>query len=350
MYGEKIQIEVKGINVPVGTPVKIKLVAETNNGHQEFDGIEAFEWTVSFKNNSSVQSPQFKIRLPWFDEAIEEYNYRENINRPLEEESKAFKTTFVVEKLNRFSIEVTYGTEQKLRTKDEHILIPTSYRRNYEELIGLFKKDDSAGSKTTKENYENYFISLNPELEKTVNEFVKFVEKLPVVYQEDPEAANQLNIIKERVEKDAKSLWVKAAEPFKREKFDDRPLYWARLKMQSQLKRLVVFKPDIDLNKSQIKKGSKLDRIITIFEENSRNYTGINFTGTRPGTKKVLITGFDPFILNPQKEGNVLQANPSGCVALYFAANNVPNCDIQMIIVPVRYADFDNSERKQGEE
>jgi pyrrolidone-carboxylate peptidase len=126
---------------------------------------------------------------------------------------------------------------------------------------------------------------------------------------------------------------------------DDRPLYWARLKMQVRLKQHYLFEKDIDFEKNIVKKGTELERIIQVFEEKSRNYDGINFSKTG-SKKKVLITGFDPFTLNQFKfkklGAKVNVQNPSGVSALFFHGKTIGNAFIQCSIVPVRYKDFDN--------
>jgi pyrrolidone-carboxylate peptidase len=77
------------------------------------------------------------------------------------------------------------------------------------------------------------------------------------------------------------------------------------------------------------------------FKEKSRNYTGIDFP---KAPKKVLITGFDPFILNSIKYrwADITTQNPSGIAVLYFHGKTIGNAFIQTAIVPVRYEDFDN--------
>ena len=105
-------------------------------------------------------------------------------------------------------------------------------------------------------------------------------------------------------------------------------------------------------------KNSKLAEVIQLFEEKSRNYTGIDFSKAPKGSKKVLITGFDPFILNqfnhPDNKSfsNILQSNPSGIVALALANSDKLGAFIQTMAVPVRYTDFDRSQdnaKGQGE-
>jgi hypothetical protein len=365
LYGEKIKIRVTGTQIKVHTPITIKLIAKSENENQKFEGIEKMVWKTKF-NKNIAETPYFQIPLNWFNESIEKYNYRKNKENLLEEDPKAYKTTLIKE-LPEFSIEVSYGKTQKLINKKEHTLIPTSYRRNYEELIGLFALDNS-GKKTSYKNYENDFISKNKEIEKIVTAFTKYIYEFPAdIYKYKkgletyfkPKEKKEFEIreLKKRIEKDATELWKKAVESFQEyrstKNYDDRPLYWARLKMQSQLKRLPIFKDDIDFDTSQVKKDTKLHEIITLFEEKSRNYTGINFGYTT--SKKILITGFDPFLLNsidhPNKEYyNILQSNPSGCVALWLAGNDreMKYCKVQTMIVPVRYSDFDSSDNPEN--
>ena len=93
-------------------------------------------------------------------------------------------------------------------------------------------------------------------------------------------------------------------------------------------------------------KNSKLAEVITLFEEKSRNYTGIDFSKAPKGSKKVLITGFDPFQLNQFKfsklGAKVNVQNPSGVSALNFHGKTIGNAYIQCTMIPVRYEDFDN--------
>lgn len=354
LYGEKVKIRVIGDQIKKPKLVTIKLIAKSENTNQKFAGIEKMVWEeLTFKGNIA-ETPYFKIPLNWFDESIEKYNYRA-YNDPLKvdlvKDPNAYTTTFE-KKLPEFSIQVNYDKIQEFVSKEEDRLIPNSYRRNYEEFIGLFNENHS-GTKTIDANYENYFINGNKKIKLLVKNFIQFIEEFP--NSDDKPAA--YSAIKERVETDATKLWQEAIIPFQESGgngiYDDRPLYWARLKMQSQLKRLPIFKDDLNFKTSQVIKGTKLDEIITLFEEKSRNYTGIDFASTT--SKKILIIGFDPFLLNSIEHNrykvncNIKQSNPSGCVALFLAGNQqkMKHCKVQTLIVPVRYSDFDNSEKQE---
>ena len=115
--------------------------------------------------------------------------------------------------------------------------------------------------------------------------------------------------------------------------------------MQVQLKRHPLFEKDIDFKKSTLNAKRQLSKIITLFEEKSRNYTGIDFSKAPKGSKKVLITGFDPFVINkfhPYTPGENDRQNPSGISVLNFHGKTIGNAYIQCSIIPVRYEDFDN--------
>ena len=119
---------------------------------------------------------------------------------------------------------------------------------------------------------------------------------------------------------------------------DDRPLYWSRIKFISLLKSLG----------RTSRFSSSLPHLINLFEEGSRNYTGINYSSVPKDCKKILITGFDPFLMNSKDypgKHNHRQSNPSGCVALALHNTYTPNRTgyIQSMIFPVRYSDFDGS-------
>jgi hypothetical protein len=212
------------------------------------------------------------------------------------------------------------------------------YERNYEEAIGY----DNFQSGTLR--YEDYFISLQSPIETIVNEFEQKLNNV------DLKSVNLFKEIKSLVKTKSKALWQAAYNYVQSHPTqpDDRPLYWARLKMAVIIKQHPYFLGDLDVN-SQIIAGSQLNEIITLFEENSRNYKGVDFSAAPAGAKKILITGFDPFFLNPSG-GNILQSNPSGCACLSLHAQNTFNNIgyVQGMIVPVRFRDFDSSKTDEG--
>jgi hypothetical protein len=318
VYGQKVRIKVKFTNYDnKGVFISI----ESNNKKCKFKP----KIPMMFVKNDEVLSEPFVLPINMYFDEIEEYgNYYTKVPNPQE-------------------LYVTVLSTTTFKTKEKHILKPYTYFRNYEESLGLVKSDNS-GTKDGIDNYENKFINYNTQIAQIVKAFLTFINDLPL-----DNIKNEQQIIDE-VTKQAKALWNSATNQVQNGKLDDRPLYWARNKMQTYLKRHPFFKNDIDFEKSLARTNTKLANIITIFEEQSRNYKGIDFSKAN-GKKKVLITGFDPFQLDPKYYGftstsvGIETFNPSGISAL--ALHNNPdlllsNILVQVCIFPVRYKDVDD--------
>lgn len=101
---------------------------------------------------------------------------------------------------------------------------------------------------------------------------------------------------------------------------DDRPLYWARLSMTRALQQ---YRP------------GPAGAAQTALDKASRGMTSDSF-GAGPA-KKVFVSGFDPFGLHQA----LLQGNPSGAAALRLDGTTVGDAQVQAVIFPVRYDDFD---------
>lgn len=116
---------------------------------------------------------------------------------------------------------------------------------------------------------------------------------------------------------------------------DDRPLYWARLAMTRIIRQ---WEPSFRL--------SDADRtgIITAFEDASRGTTDISF-GPPSATKRILISGFDPFGFESATYGGTAAANPSAAAALALDATTLHHgsvdARVESVVFPVRFADFD---------
>ena len=107
-------------------------------------------------------------------------------------------------------------------------------------------------------------------------------------------------------------LWQAACAEVRGGHFDDRALYWARLKLRRRLLRMPG--------------ALSAERL-------SRGFDG-GFAGAE---RRVLITGFDPFHL----DRNIQQSNPSGLIALALDNTTLVGTRIRTAILPVRFADFD---------
>ena len=112
---------------------------------------------------------------------------------------------------------------------------------------------------------------------------------------------------------DAALLWRHAVADVQGGYFDDRPLYWARLKLRRLLRSRG--EPTADA------------------EGRSRGFANL-FARDEPS---VLLTGFDPFHL----DRNIAQSNPSGLAALALDNTVVAGTRVRTAILPVRFADFD---------
>ncbi len=105
---------------------------------------------------------------------------------------------------------------------------------------------------------------------------------------------------------------------------DDRPLYWARLKMAVALKRHPYY----------LKSSADRDAAVRALEKASRGY-GAEYVS---GGRKVLVLGFDPYALSP----DVTRKNVAGVVALALHNQTVGGTDkLFSAVLPVRYRDFD---------
>ena len=129
----------------------------------------------------------------------------------------------------------------------------------------------------------------------------------------------------------SQNMWLKAKRQITQSNsFDDRPLYWTRL-LSSKILRETT--PSFKVTQSQ--KTALLD----ILEQGSRGRKELSYTqGTM---KKILLTGFDPFLLDK----NIDQSNPSGVAALLMDGQiiqyNGITAEINTVMIPVRYEDFD---------
>lgn len=132
----------------------------------------------------------------------------------------------------------------------------------------------------------------------------------------------------------AKKLWQTAVSDQKTDdaSFDDRSLYWARLKSRIVLKQSHTESRLTDEQRAILVKA---------FEHTSRGFSDINFSNSA-NTIKVLITGFDPFLL----DRNIEQSNPSGIAALWLDSQRIEykgkTIELETAMFPVRYQDFDD--------
>ncbi|MEU5280152.1 pyroglutamyl peptidase [Streptomyces asoensis] len=112
---------------------------------------------------------------------------------------------------------------------------------------------------------------------------------------------------------------------------DDRPLYWARLSMTSELR---AWEPAFTVDDGQ--RAALLDEL----ERASRGQDDVRLPRRATGLKRVLVTGFDPFTL----DRDIRISNPSGATALALDGTVIRTADgparVETVVFPVRWRDF----------
>jgi hypothetical protein len=115
------------------------------------------------------------------------------------------------------------------------------------------------------------------------------------------------------------------------DRYDDRPLYWARVSMTKALRQ---WKPPFEVTDLQ------RNALIRIFDYASRGISSVNF-GTGKSVTRVLISGFDTFLL----DDDIRHSNPSGANALQLDGRRFTTpagtIEIQSVVFPVNWTDFD---------
>jgi pyrrolidone-carboxylate peptidase len=139
-------------------------------------------------------------------------------------------------------------------------------------------------------------------------------------------------------EREGNALWkaavarAQSTKPLAHDAYDDRPLYWARLQLSTALRQ---WKPRFAL--------SVHDRaqLIQQFDWASRGLSDSAFP-SKPGVRKIAVTGFDPFQLTGT---NVRRANPAGAAALQLDGREITTPQgkvvLQAAVLPVLWGGFD---------
>ncbi|KAA9338970.1 C15 family peptidase [Adhaeribacter soli] len=223
-------------------------------------------------------------------------------------------------------------TSKAFADAENHATIKT-YIPNSEEKIGFERNKVTPGK-----NNEDFYIDKNPNMKVEVDSFIATLNTIN-------DDLNAYSSIKALVQDSAKDILIESVNSIQLSLTtsnptpDDRPLYWARNKMQVALKKHPYFSTQFDTSLNPTR-GSDLDKILSIFEEKSRNYSDVDFTyANQNNLKKILITGFDPF----QLENNINQSNPSGVCAMALHGKTLGIGFVQSMIIPVRYRDFDGN-------
>ncbi|XPF94789.1 hypothetical protein ACM9HF_01920 [Colwellia sp. RE-S-Sl-9] len=151
------------------------------------------------------------------------------------------------------------------------------------------------------------------------------------LFAEQVQKARNLTVLSQLSIRHGKGIWNDAKQHFKNtNSYDDRPLYWSRLQMSKALKSTKAYKESLP---------DQQNKLLWKFELYSRGQTDIKYD--KNTNKKILITGFDPFLL----DRNIKQSNPSGISALVLddlvISTEGKSAEIETLILPVRFSDFD---------
>lgn len=206
--------------------------------------------------------------------------------------------------------------------------------RNEEEKVG---KDQAFADANGGVFPEDFFIAKGPGMASIVQDFIDAVK-----------TASTREELETLVNTHGASILSKARENVNGggsfANADDRPLYWARIKMMATLKS----------QKSIFFGNKSRDPLVERLERVSRGYDGVKFDDAPSGAKLVLLSGFDPFFMkvkseslfNGSAQGNIKQGNPSGSISLALHGKTVDIgggqvAYIQSFVIPTRYRDFD---------
>lgn len=170
-----------------------------------------------------------------------------------------------------------------------------------------------------------------PKASKAIPNVINAFDRELANFTKQLNTSNSFEAARQLVSKEGLKLWQLAKARIKSAKsFDDRPLFWGRLQYSKLIREV---KPAFEL--------SEAERTILLIqlEKSSRGRTELNYSqGT---TKKILVTGFDPFLL----DRNIDQSNPSGVAAMLLDGkvieHNGIKAEINTVMIPVRYEDFD---------
>lgn len=115
------------------------------------------------------------------------------------------------------------------------------------------------------------------------------------------------------------------------DRYDDRPLYWARLYMTRSLRE---WQPDFALSSLQ------RQALVRILGYASRGIDSVDYSPASE-TKRLLVSGFDTFSLDV----SLRHSNPSGASALQLDGRRVETeqgaFEVQTVMLPVNWSDFD---------
>ncbi len=152
-------------------------------------------------------------------------------------------------------------------------------------------------------------------------------------------AAQDLAAAEELVTRHGEALWELALARAQGEReigtidrYDDRPLYWARLHMTRAVRQ---WEAPVEMTVVQ------RNALVHLLDHASRGLTTIEWPQEPAGAKRVMISGFDTFSLDQ----SLRNSNPSGATALQLDGQTLETdagpVVVQSVVLPVNWTDFD---------
>ena len=116
------------------------------------------------------------------------------------------------------------------------------------------------------------------------------------------------------------------------DRYDDRPLYWARLQMTKALR---LYEAPFELS------GIQRAALVRMLDHASRGISSIDWSATDGDAQRVMISGFDTYTLDV----SLRFSNPSGATALQLDGTTIQTDQgpvvVEAVVLPVNYTDFD---------
>jgi pyrrolidone-carboxylate peptidase len=116
------------------------------------------------------------------------------------------------------------------------------------------------------------------------------------------------------------------------DRYDDRPLYWARLQMTKALR---LYDAPFELS------GIQRAALVRMLDYSSRGIDSIEWSAAEGDAKRVMISGFDTYSLDT----SLRNSNPSGATALQLDGKTIQTDQgpvvVEAVVFPVNYTDFD---------
>ncbi|WP_369054299.1 hypothetical protein [Kineococcus terrestris] len=116
------------------------------------------------------------------------------------------------------------------------------------------------------------------------------------------------------------------------DRYDDRPLYWARTAMSAAVR---------SLDAGWIENPLQRQGLLHLLDRTSRGISSVSWSDEEPDATRVVISGFDTYSL----DSSLRNSNPSGASALQLDGRTVDTPEgpvtVEAVVLPVNYTDFD---------